>query len=65
MIAFFARHPVASNLFLLAGLFLGLTSINGMERETFPEFSASKVTVTVEYQGADRQRPSTKKSACF
>ncbi|MGX9356671.1 efflux RND transporter permease subunit [Roseobacteraceae bacterium S113] len=52
MIGYFTRHPVAANLFLLAGLFLGLSAIGGMERESFPEFSASKVTVSVEYKGA-------------
>ncbi|MEL6233405.1 MAG: efflux RND transporter permease subunit, partial [Pseudomonadota bacterium] len=52
MIRFFARHPVAANLLLLAGLFLGLVSVSNIERETFPEFSASKVTVTVAYPGA-------------
>ncbi len=52
MIAFFARHPVAANLFLLAGLFLGLMSIADIERETFPEFTSSQVTVSVIYPGA-------------
>ncbi|MEM7717629.1 MAG: efflux RND transporter permease subunit [Pseudomonadota bacterium] len=52
MIAFFARHPVAANLVLIAGLFLGLMSVGGMERESFPEFSASAVSVTVAYPGA-------------
>lgn len=52
MIGFFARHPVAANLFMIAGLFLGLTAVGGMERETFPEFSSSRVAVTVAYPGA-------------
>ncbi|MEO1423156.1 MAG: efflux RND transporter permease subunit [Pseudomonadota bacterium] len=52
MIGFFVRHPVAANLLLLAGLFLGLTSISDMERETFPEFTSSQVTVSVVYPGA-------------
>ena len=52
MISFFARHPVAANLFMIAGLFLGLNAIGGMERETFPEFASSRVTVTVAYPGA-------------
>ena len=55
MIGFFARHPVAANLFLIAGLFLGLSAIGGMERETFPEFSASRVSITVAYPGATAQ----------
>ena len=52
MIGLFARHPVAANLFLIAGLFLGLNVIGGMERETFPDFPSSRVAVTVAYPGA-------------
>ncbi|MBU2358758.1 MAG: efflux RND transporter permease subunit, partial [Alphaproteobacteria bacterium] len=52
MIGFFARHPVAANLFMIAGLIMGLTAVGGMERETFPEFSSSRVAVTVAYPGA-------------
>ncbi|MBV1863338.1 MAG: efflux RND transporter permease subunit [Rhodobacteraceae bacterium] len=52
MIAFFTRHPNAANLLLLAGVVLGLMSITSMERETFPEFSATEVSVSVIYPGA-------------
>ena len=52
MIAFFARHPVAASLILLAGLYLGLMSVGGMERESFPEFTASQVSVTIGYPGS-------------
>ncbi|MDP5086979.1 MAG: efflux RND transporter permease subunit, partial [Yoonia sp.] len=38
--------------FLIAGLFLGLNAIGGMERETFPDFASSRVAVTVAYPGA-------------
>ncbi|WP_420862651.1 efflux RND transporter permease subunit [Algirhabdus cladophorae] len=55
MIEYFSRHPIAANLFLLAGLFLGAISITGMERESFPEFSASSVSVSVVYPGASAQ----------
>lgn len=52
MIAFFARHPIASNLILLAVSMLGLSVLTSMERESFPEFVASEVSVTVTYTGA-------------
>ncbi|MEL6465293.1 MAG: efflux RND transporter permease subunit [Pseudomonadota bacterium] len=52
MIAYFARHPIAANLLLIAVAFLGFSVLSGMERESFPEFSASEVTVTVQYPGA-------------
>jgi HAE1 family hydrophobic/amphiphilic exporter-1 len=52
MIAYFARHPVASNLILLAVALLGFSVLQSMERENFPEFSASRVSVSVNYPGA-------------
>ncbi|GAA6210898.1 efflux RND transporter permease subunit [Hyphomicrobiales bacterium 4NK60-0047b] len=52
MIAFFARHPVAANLILLAVAYLGLTALIDMERESFPSFSSGKVAVSISYPGA-------------
>jgi hydrophobic/amphiphilic exporter-1 (mainly G- bacteria), HAE1 family len=52
MIKYFTRHPNAANLLLIAGLILGITTIGTMERETFPEFASTDVTVSVIYQGA-------------
>ena len=52
MIAYFVRHPVAANLLMIAGLFLGAISISGIERESLPAFAASSVNVTVTYSGA-------------
>lgn len=52
MIAYFTRHPNAANLLLLAGVILGLMAIQDMERETFPEFAATEVSVSVIYPGA-------------
>jgi len=52
MIAFFTRHPNAANLLLLAGVILGFMAIKDMERETFPEFAATEVSVSVIYPGA-------------
>ncbi|PLW79044.1 efflux RND transporter permease subunit [Cohaesibacter celericrescens] len=52
MINYFTRHPVAANLVLLAVVYLGLTVIGGMERESFPAFSSDRVTVGISYSGA-------------
>lgn len=55
MINFFARHPTASNLLMLAIIFLGLTALPDIKRETFPVFSAKKVKVSIVYPGATPQ----------
>lgn len=52
MISYFARHPIAANLVLLAVVFLGFSVLSDMERESFPEFAASEVSVAVTYPGA-------------
>ncbi|WP_299664701.1 efflux RND transporter permease subunit [uncultured Ruegeria sp.] len=52
MISYFARHPVAANLVLIAVCFIGVSALLKMERESFPEFTASEVSVSVEYPGA-------------
>lgn len=52
MIRYFAHHPIAANLVLLAVCFVGISSLLQMERESFPEFTASEVAVSVEYPGA-------------
>lgn len=52
MIGYFVRHPVAANLLMVLVCVLGLAVITGIERETFPEFSASTVGVSVVYPGA-------------
>ncbi|WP_299935003.1 efflux RND transporter permease subunit [uncultured Pelagimonas sp.] len=52
MINYFVRHPVAANLLMVIICILGAVVINSIERETFPEFTASKVGVTVVYPGA-------------
>ncbi len=55
MIAYLARHPTAANLLMITFLLLGVLGLNSLRRETFPEFTASKVTVTVAYPGASAQ----------
>ncbi|MDK3017093.1 efflux RND transporter permease subunit [Pseudodonghicola flavimaris] len=52
MIRFFVRHPVASNLMMILICVLGIAVVANIERETFPEFAASSVAVTVPYPGA-------------
>ncbi len=55
MIAYFARHPTAANLLMVTFLLLGMLGLSSLRRETFPEFTADKVTVTVAYPGASAQ----------
>lgn len=52
MIAWFVRHPVAANLLMVLICILGLSTVSGIERETFPDVSASTVLVSVSYPGA-------------
>lgn len=52
MIAWFARHPTAANLFMAAIMILGLVALPGLQRETFPEIANDKVEVRVVYKGA-------------
>ncbi|SHI46083.1 Multidrug efflux pump subunit AcrB [Shimia gijangensis] len=52
MIAYFTRHPVAANLALIGVSLMGIFAVLGMERESFPEFTATNVSVSVQYPGA-------------
>ncbi len=52
MIAFFARHPTAANLLMIVFLALGLLSVRGLRRETFPDFRPVEVEVRIVYRGA-------------
>lgn len=52
MIGYFARHPNASNLMMAAAVVVGLSALPQMERESFPEFVPSKISIGVIYQGA-------------
>ncbi len=52
MIGYFVRHPVAANLLMVAIVALGVAVLSNIERETFPEFSADSVSITVPYPGA-------------
>ena len=52
MIPFFARHPTAANLLMLAMVAVGLLSVGSLQRETFPDITPSEVQVRVIYPGA-------------
>jgi len=52
MIRFFASHPTAANLLMVALVAIGLLSVGNLRRETFPHFAARKVEVRVVYPGA-------------
>jgi HAE1 family hydrophobic/amphiphilic exporter-1 len=52
LIAWFARHPTAANLFMAAIMILGIVALPGLQRETFPEIQNDKVEIRVIYKGA-------------
>ncbi len=52
MIAFFVRHPTAANLLMLCMIVMGLLSVGGIRRETFPDAAPTEVEVSVIYPGA-------------
>ena len=52
MIGYFVRHPVAANLLMGLTCLLGVSVIASIERESFPEFAADTVAITVPYPGA-------------
>lgn len=52
MLKWFADHPTAANLTMLAIVILGLVSLPNLQRETFPRIKNAKVTITVAYPGS-------------
>lgn len=52
MIEFFARHPTAANLLMIAMVAVGLLSVGRLQRETFPDITPSEVQVRLIYPGA-------------
>ena len=52
MLRFFAGHPTASNLLMLALLFVGIITVPNLSRDTFPEVEKYEVQVAVAYPGA-------------
>lgn len=47
MIAFFTRHPTAANLLMIVFVVLGVISLPGLRRETFPDITPWEVQVRV------------------
>lgn len=52
MIRYFVNHPTAANLLMVGLLAIGILSLPGIKRETFPDFAAAEVEVKVPYPGA-------------
>ena len=52
MIRWFANHPTAANLVMLAIIILGIISLPQQQRETFPRISNDKIGVKVIYPGS-------------
>jgi HAE1 family hydrophobic/amphiphilic exporter-1 len=55
VIAWFARHPTAANLLMLVFLLLGALGLPQLQRETYPEFEATSLTVSASLPGADAE----------
>lgn len=55
MIRYFARHPTAANLLMLVFILLGVLALPQLQRETYPEFEASRIRVRASYAGADAE----------
>lgn len=52
MIAFFARHPTAANVLMIAVLLLGAFSLPKLQKDTFPLTPTKDIEVRVSYPGA-------------
>jgi len=52
LLAMAARSPVFANLLMLVLVLAGVASVLSLRRETFPEFSFDKITVSIPFPGA-------------
>jgi multidrug efflux pump subunit AcrB len=52
MIEYFARHPTAANLLMIALMILGLVTLPKLQRDTFPIVPPTEVEVRIPYPGA-------------
>ncbi|WP_316860142.1 efflux RND transporter permease subunit [uncultured Cohaesibacter sp.] len=52
MIRYFAKHPTAANLLMVAILLVGALALPKLQRDTFPETDPTQVEVRVNYPGA-------------
>src|SRR5690606_22714455 len=55
VINFFARHPTAANLLMVALVLIGVLALPNLQRETYPEFESEAVQIRAAYPGADAQ----------
>jgi multidrug efflux pump subunit AcrB len=55
VIRFFADHPTAANLLMLAALVMGFSQLGNIRRETFPDFAPSEIQITIPYPGASAE----------
>lgn len=55
MIRWFAAHPVAANLLMLAFFVVGLASLPHLKRETFPDIAPQEISITAVYPGASAE----------
>lgn len=55
MIAYFTRHPTAANLLMIVLMFLGLTAIPKLKRETLPDITPNQLLVSAIYPGASAE----------
>ncbi len=53
MIRYFAQHPTAGNILMMAIIAIGLFSLTNLNKESFPLLDPSKVKVTMAYPGAN------------
>ena len=52
MIRYFAAHPTAANILMVAIILLGMAALPTLNKETFPRIQTNQVQVTVPYPGA-------------
>ncbi|MCB1492106.1 MAG: efflux RND transporter permease subunit, partial [Rhodobiaceae bacterium] len=52
MIRYFAAHPTAANILMLALIGLGIAALPTLQRDTFPVIAPSDVEVRISYPGA-------------
>lgn len=52
MIRYFAQHPTAANLLMIALMVLGLITLPKLQRDTFPTTAPQEVEVRIQYRGA-------------
>jgi multidrug efflux pump subunit AcrB len=52
MIRYFAAHPTAANILMISIILLGFATLTSLNRETYPQLKAVRVSVSVPYPGA-------------